>query len=178
MRLPWLIMGVTALILNLIAHYVFQIAMGLAPCEYCVYVRFSMFCIFFGCVIVAILPRNQLWRVIFGWGLAGYGIIQGAIWNFKLANILNVFEQLERGVDFFSLNAGTMQCSMFPGFPLGIPLDIWFPSWFSPTGGCGPIDWTFLGMNMPQSLFIFYGIYLIALVLIVISDISSSIKHR
>ncbi|MFT7002910.1 MAG: disulfide bond formation protein DsbB, partial [Sulfurimonas sp.] len=28
-------------------------------------------------------------------------------------------------------------CSAEPSFPLGLPLDSWFPAWFNPTGDCG-----------------------------------------
>lgn len=176
MFLPWMIMGSTAFILNLIAHHIFQNAMGLPPCEYCVYIRFSMFCIFFGCVLCAIYPRGIVFRVVFGYILNGYGIIQGAIWNMKLANIEWTLAKIEAGGDFFALGAASSLCSLTPKFPFGLQLDKCCPGWFLPTGGCGAIDWDFMGFGMAECLFIFYGLYLLIFVLIVVSGVYGGLK--
>lgn len=174
-RLSWIIMGVCALCLNIIAHYVFQLYMGLNACELCDYIRFAMFCIFFASIITAISPSNIILRILFGYILNGYGIFQGFIWNIKLEKNHIFMQKLSENMDFFQAGGKDAGCSLTPHYPLGLPLDSWFPSWFSPQGICGQTNWGFLGFNMPECLFIFYAIYISAFIIMILSFIKYKI---
>ena len=177
-RAPWLLMAFAALILNLLAHYVFQLHRGLAACELCVYIRFAMFAVVFGAGLCAIKPDNIILRLLFGYLLTGYGIIQGLIWNIRLERIHITLDKLKDGGDFFALGAASQLCSSEPHYPLGLAFHKWFPSWFNPEGGCGEVNWSLLGFNMPECLFVFYAIYTLAFILMILSFIKFGIPKK
>ena len=41
MRWPWILMAAVCVLLVLVAHYMFQVWLYMAPCEQCVYIRFG-----------------------------------------------------------------------------------------------------------------------------------------
>ena len=171
-RPVWLIMAFTALFLELLAWLVFQEIQGYEACELCVYIRFSMLVIFAGGMIAAIRPKSLIFRAI-AYVVCGYGIIKGWIWDIKLQMEHIMLDKLESGMDFFAAGGGRGGCSMEPVFPFGLPLNEWFPSNFQPTGVCGADGWSMLGFNMSECLFLFYGIYTIALILGIIATVNS-----
>ncbi|MFV0480680.1 MAG: protein-disulfide oxidoreductase DsbI [Campylobacteraceae bacterium] len=128
MRFLWLVMAFVSLALILVAHSIFQHYVYMAPCEQCVYIRFAFFCMFFGGIITAINPKNIALKVI-GYVLAFWGIIQGIGYSIKL----NAVHKAVHSDDPF----GVQGCSAEPTFPFNLPLDVWFPDWFNPTGDCG-----------------------------------------
>lgn len=159
----WLLSAITALIMNLIAHYVFQGYLDMAPCEKCVYIRYAMFMIVIAGVIAALNPRLLLLRLT-GYLLSLYGAIFGAIWSWQLVDNYRITEKMSQVTDPFAAGLNLEPCSAFPTFHFGLPLDSWFPSWFAPTGSCGSDDWSFLGLNMGSWTLIVFIVY-IALIL-------------
>lgn len=127
-RFLWLLMAGTALGLVLVAHNLFQHYVHMLPCEQCVYIRFAFFCMFFGGFIASINPKQIILKIL-GYILGFWGIILGIGFSWKL----NIIHHAAHGDDPF----GVQGCSTSPNFPLGLPLDKWFPDWFLPTGDCG-----------------------------------------
>lgn len=127
-RFLWLLMVAVCLALVLVAHYVFQEYGYMKPCEQCVYIRYAFLVMALGGIIAAINPKNIVLRGI-GYVLAFYGTIRGIMFSIKLDKI----HEAAHGDDPF----GVQGCSAVPSFDFGLPLHVWFPSLFNPTGDCG-----------------------------------------
>ena len=166
LRMPWFIMSMAALVMILTAMGYFQWYLELDPCELCVYIRFSQFCILFGGLIIMIKPTNVVLKLI-GLALAWYGIIQGMMWSIELEQLHIAGQAMEAalmdGGDLFAMGGGAASCGTDPQFPLGLPLDEWFPYEFKPTGICGEDGWLMFGLNMAEYCIISYALYGIAL---------------
>lgn len=168
MRWWWTVSALVALSMNLIAHYFFQGFMEMDPCEKCVYTRYAMFCIVFGGLIAAINPKAPFLRII-GYVLTLYGAIFGAIWSWELIDSYHLMKALENGADPFAAGLGVASCSTEAVFHFGLPLDIWFPGWFAPTGVCGADEWSFLGLDMGSWTLIIFGVYFVLVILSLIA---------
>ncbi len=163
----WLLIGFCGLGLELFSWAFFQSFLGLKPCELCVYIRFSMLVIFLGGIVGALNPRFFINKLI-GYGLLFWGIIQGLKWDISLA-IENI---KARDPDNISLCSQTVV-----NFPLGLPLDRWFPAHFFPQEICGKDSgWSFLGLDMAQWLFFVYGAFLAISFLMVFAYLLSFFK--
>ncbi len=127
-RFLWLLMAFTGLVLELVAQLFFQNYLYMPPCEQCVYIRFSMFCMAIAGFVAAINPKILALK-IFGYALAFYGIIKGIGFSIMLNAIHN---SIHSGNIF-----GMTGCSLVPTYPLNLPLHEWFPATFLPTGDCG-----------------------------------------
>jgi len=127
-RFPWLLLAAVSLGMLVLAHAVFQVWLFMQPCEHCVYIRFAFFSLVLGGGLGAIAPRNPIFKVL-GYLVAFYGAVKGIGYSLKL----NTIHQVLRSDEPF----GVQGCSSQPVFPLGLPLDGWFPDWFKPTGDCG-----------------------------------------
>ncbi|TWO19585.1 protein-disulfide oxidoreductase DsbI [Campylobacter hyointestinalis] len=127
-RAIWIIMVVAMGGLVVVAHSLFQNYIYMAPCEQCVYIRFSMLVMALGGVIAAINPKNIILKII-GYIFGFYGAIIGMMYSLKLNSIHNAVHS----EDPF----GVQGCSFEPSFPFGLRLDIWVPGLFKPTGDCG-----------------------------------------
>lgn len=127
-RALWLVMAFTGLILEQIAYQVFQKWLFMPPCEQCVYIRFSMVCLFIAGILGAIKPKVTILKLL-AYLIAFYGTIKGLIFSYKLRAI----HAAVHGDDPF----GVQGCSAVPTFPFNLPLHEWFPSTFLPTGDCG-----------------------------------------
>ncbi len=130
-RAPWAWIGVAMLALVLIAHYVFQDWLFMAPCEQCVYIRYGNLVMALGALIAMINP-NALWAKVAGYIITIYGLIYTYICSWKLMAIHDAIHSDDPMAMF-----GLQGCSMDPVFPFGLPLDRWAPAWFKPTGDCG-----------------------------------------
>ncbi|QIZ78150.1 disulfide bond formation protein B [Ferrimonas lipolytica] len=165
-RWLWLVMSGAALFLILSAMGYFQWFLEMDPCEKCVYIRYSQFCILFAGLIIAIKPSNNVLKVI-GLLLAWYGVVQGMAWSIQLNDIHHAAHELDdvlsSGGDLFAAGGGAGSCSTDPKFPLGLPLHEWFPYEFQPSGICGEDDWSLLGLNMAEYCIIAYSIFGICL---------------
>jgi disulfide bond formation protein DsbB len=127
-RFLWLLMAGASIFLVIVAHSLFQNYVFMKPCEQCVYIRFAFLCMAIGGLIAAINPQNSVLKII-GYIFGFWGIIQGIMYS----NKLNLIHHAAHSDDPF----GVQGCSAEPSFPLGLPLDVWAPDWFKPTGDCG-----------------------------------------
>ncbi|MDP5028919.1 MAG: disulfide bond formation protein DsbB [Paraglaciecola sp.] len=153
--LAWVLLFSSALLLELTALY-FQYAMNLQPCIMCIYQRTAVFGILFS-ALIPLLHNNILTR------LAGYiGVGVSAIWGLLIA-IEHVDLQTSKSI--FSI------CEIVPNFPSWAPLHEWLPNIFAATGDCGDINWSFLGMSMPQWMIVVFAIYSALLVLVLLSKL-------
>jgi len=195
-RFLWLLMAGMSLFMVILAHSVFQHWLYMKPCEQCVYIRFAFFAMVIGGILVAINPKNAVFRVL-GYIFAIYGCIKGLLWSVKL----NKIHFVAHSDDPF----GVQGCSTEPTFPFGLPLDRWAPDWFKPTGDCGfdnPIvpdgavlsgmqqwlvdfyrDGWYLWppshfMNMAQCTAILFGVVLLVLMVCAVAWIMQSIRNR
>ncbi|GGA77943.1 disulfide bond formation protein B [Neiella marina] len=146
-RWSWLLLAVSALVLDLVALY-FQHVMLLEPCVKCIHERVAMFGIMFAGIIGMLNPKSIYLRVA-GYGLWLYSAIEGlriAISHVKL--------------QFPSDNPFIDSCGMDPEFPSWAPLDYWLPEIFMPRGMCDEVQWEFLGYTMPQWLVVCFSVYI------------------
>lgn len=127
-RFLWILMSVVCITLVVVAHSFFQEFAYMAPCEQCVYIRYAFLVMALGGIIATIKPNNVALKII-GYVLAFYGTIRGMMFSYKL----NAIHHAAHGDDPF----GVQGCSAVPSFDFGLPLHIWFPGLFNPTGDCG-----------------------------------------
>ena len=127
-RILWIAMIVIALLLEQTAYQVFQKWLFMKPCEQCVYIRFSMFCLIIAGVIGAVLPGNGAVKIAASI-IAIYGAVKGI--GFSLA-LYRIHTAMLSDNPF-----GVQGCSYTPAFPFHLPLHRWFPATFLPTGDCG-----------------------------------------
>jgi disulfide bond formation protein DsbB len=130
-RTPWAIMAVVMIGLVLIAHYVFQEWLHMAPCEQCVYIRYGNLVMALGGLIALINPKN-LWVKICAYAVSIYGLIFTVICSVKLIKIHDAVHSNDPSAMF-----GIQGCSTDARYPFNLPLADWAPGWFKPTGDCG-----------------------------------------
>lgn len=130
-RVPWGIMMVTMVGLVLIAHYVFQDWLYMAPCEQCVYIRYGNLVMALGGLIALINPKSVILKIC-AYLVSLYGLIFTMICSWKLIRIHAAVHSDDPSAMF-----GIQGCSTDPSFPFSLPLAKWAPSWFKPTGDCG-----------------------------------------
>lgn len=130
-RFIWLVMFVSMLGMVLLAHGFFQNYLYMAPCEQCVYIRFSMLVMALGGLLAAINPKNLILKIS-GYILGFYGAIIGIKYSTKLQGI----HAAVNSDDPFAM-LGMQGCSLTPNFPFNLPLAKLAPDWFQPTGDCG-----------------------------------------
>lgn len=179
-RVLWAVMLFAAVFLLLSAMGYFQVFLGMAPCELCVYIRFSQCCIVIAGAIILINPRNHILKAI-GVVLALYAVAQGMDWSIKLMHIHDAAHLVvDESMDFFAEagSAAGSACSTEPRFPLGLPLDKWLPFEFAPTGGCGEDDWSLLGMNMAHYCIIAYTVFAIGLTAAIVGWLAVLLGHK
>ena len=130
-REPWILFGVTSIILVLLAHYLFQGWLYMLPCEQCVYIRYGNIVMAIGAFLITINPKQALLKIA-GIGVFLYGLIYTMICSWKLMGIHDAVHSDDPMAMF-----GMQGCSTEPHFPFGLPLEKWAPDWFQPTGDCG-----------------------------------------
>lgn len=145
-RWPWLLLGSSALILELVALY-FQYGMGLEPCVMCIYQRTAMLGVAVAGYIGAVAPQQVIVRFI-----AYVAWLVAAIWGLLIA-----YEHVQmQNPDNFLL---AMSCDIYPNFPAWFAIHQWFPAIFEARGTCDSIDWQFLGLSMPSWMVVSFAIY-------------------
>lgn len=130
-RAPWAWIAIAMVGLVLVAHYVFQDWLYMAPCEQCVYIRYGNLVMALGACIAMINPK-AVWAKVTGYVIAFYGLIYTYICSWKLMGIHDAVHSEDPMAMF-----GMQGCSTDPVFHFGLPLDKWAPAWFKPTGDCG-----------------------------------------
>ncbi|CRY11732.1 disulfide bond formation protein DsbB [Yersinia enterocolitica] len=153
-RGAWLLMALTALVLELIALY-FQHVMLLQPCVMCIYERAALFGILGASLLGAIAPKSPLrYLAIFIWIYSAWEGVQLA-WTHTM---------LQLHPSPFTT------CDFFVSFPSWLPLDKWFPAVFVASGDCAVKQWEFLSLEMPQWLVGIFAAYLFIAILVLISQ--------
>ena len=135
-RGAWFLLAAGVAVLELTA-LCFQLFLGQKPCVLCVYQRAALAALIISALIGAIAPKTPLRFVaILGW-------LWAAAKTFSLA-----WEQtqLQLHPPLFAT------CDFLPKFPQWLPLNHWFPTFFTPTGNCTDKSWEFLSLTMPQWL--------------------------
>ncbi|MCG8707670.1 disulfide bond formation protein DsbB [Brenneria sp. 4F2] len=153
-RGAWLLMALTALILELVALY-FQHVMLLKPCVLCIYQRCALFGVMGAGLLGAIAPA----------GLLRYPAI--ALW------IYSAFEGLRLAWEHTNIQlhpSPFTTCDFFVSFPSWLPLEKWLPAVFNATGDCSVRQWHFLSLEMPQWLVGIFAAYLLVAVLVLIAQ--------
>ncbi len=148
-RLPWLLLAISALLLEAAALY-FQYGLELDPCVLCIYQRAAVMGIFISALIGMSAPRSIVARMI---GYAGWGLAAG--WCLYLALELSGMQ--------LGMVQPSLSCDVNAKFPAWLKLDQWLPTVFQPTGFCGDIQWLFLGLSMPLWMLIIMLLQLIVL---------------
>ncbi len=157
-RWPWLLLGTSALVLELIALY-FQYGMGLEPCVMCIYQRTAVLGVAVAGYIGAVAPQKLIVR------LAAYVLwFVSAIWGLLLA-----YEHVQMQDPQNFLLA--MACDVYPDFPSWFAIHEWFPAVFEARGTCGDIDWQFLGQSMPSWMVVCFAIFTGAAALVLTSSL-------
>lgn len=131
MRWPWALMAAASVALVLVAHYVFQEWLYMAPCEQCVYIRFGFLVAALGGVIAFASPKNIACKLA-GYALGFAGAIYGLKCSLKLSSIHHAIHSDDPEAMF-----GMQGCSTEAHYPFDLPLADWAPGWFQPTGDCG-----------------------------------------
>ena len=142
-RLIWACLFVSACLLLAISHGFFQSYLFMRPCEQCVYIRFAMFCIVFGALLGSLFSRSRA-ACLFAFMMCFYGIalgIQSAL------TLQHIHAMVLEGNPFIAASG----CKKIPVFPFDLPLHVWFPQWFLPTGECG-LDAPMVGRETLDSL--------------------------
>lgn len=142
-RIVWACLLVFACILLAISHGFFQKYLFMRPCEQCVYIRFAIFCIVFGALLGFVFPRSHAAN-LFAFIMCFYGIALGIQVSLTLQHI---HAMVLEGNPFIA----TSGCKKIPVFPFDVPLHVWFPQWFLPTGECG-LDAPMVSKEMLDSL--------------------------
>ena len=86
MRWPWALMAAVCVLLVLVAHYMFQVWLYMAPCEQCVYIRYGFLVMALGGIICLVNPKNIALKIV-GYALAIYGAVYGLMCSVKLEAI-------------------------------------------------------------------------------------------
>lgn len=154
-RPAWILLAFTALCLELSALF-FQYQLNLAPCVLCVYERTAVMGIMVAGIIGALAPELMFLRLLamIIWG-------SSAAWGLQLA--------LEHtGIQLSPSPLNT--CDFAANYPDWAKLDEWLPWLFQPTGFCEDIQWQFMGFTMPQTMIGIYILYLLALLIVGLSQ--------
>lgn len=161
-RLSWLLLAVTALLLELVALY-FQYGMKLEPCVMCIYQRLALFGILMAGLIGMTAPKLTLVRI-----LSALVWVISATWGLKLALTL---VEMQANPSPFST------CSFLPEFPTWMPLHEWFPAVMLPTGMCTDVPWEFLGITMAQWMVVIFCGFLAMWLLFLVPMLTGHHKH-
>ncbi|MDR2349612.1 MAG: disulfide bond formation protein B [Deltaproteobacteria bacterium] len=168
-RLLWVCGGLSALCLELFSYFYFQRHLKLRPCEYCVLIRFSMVVLFSGGMVGAMKPSSLFFK------LPGLAISEiGAVMGLRYSIILENINLDSMDPDYLSV------CSFGKvSFPLGIPMDEYFPGHFLAPGTCGKDTlWSFLDFNMTEWLIPIYIVYALGLLFMFAAWILKTLKDK
>ncbi|MCI5968594.1 disulfide bond formation protein B [Helicobacter sp.] len=127
-RCVWIAFAVFAFLIVAFSHFVLQEYLFLQPCEQCVYIRYAFIVLGLGCCVIALSPRSIFG--LFGIFICAYALARGVLAAFMLKGIQNA---LQSETFVFGLKG----CSLNPKFDFNLPLDVWIPTLFAPSGFCG-----------------------------------------
>ncbi|QIZ76736.1 disulfide bond formation protein DsbB [Ferrimonas lipolytica] len=160
-RISWLLLAATAIALFVTALW-FQHYQHLEPCLLCVYIRVAVVGILLAALVGVVSPQQSALRLT---GLAIW--IVSALWGLQQSFVL---VEKQSGQAPTTLFGNT--CDYIPNFPNWMPLHEWLPELFQPRGQCGDEAWQWLGVTMAQWMVIAFSVYLIAALVISISQLA------
>lgn len=153
-RTAWLLLALTALVLELSALY-FQHFLQLLPCVMCIYERVALFGILAAGVIGMIAPRTPLRYLAL------------ILWIYSAVRGL----QLSWQHTMIQLHPSPFNtCDFAVAFPEWLPLDKWVPAVFHASGDCSEIQWQLFNLSMPQWLVVIFAAYLLASLLVLLAQ--------
>ena len=163
-RLPWLLLAFFSSTLVAYALYTQHGPEQLIPCVQCIYQRTAMVGVaLFAWLGLAFAPRHLWlrWVALLGWLTSAIAGAYSAYYHSWIQAAIN---------PLFA------PCQPHPDFPTWAPLHQLLPQVFDAGGLCGEIDWQWLGLSMPQWLFvIFTCLALIAFVVTVLYSLRSQL---
>lgn len=121
----WFFLGILAFLFVAFSHFVLQRYLMLQPCEQCVYIRYAFVVLGFGCLL-----GMFAWFRYIGIGICIYALIKGILAALLLSKI-------QKAMQSETFIFGLKGCSLKPKFDFNLPLDVWIPSLFAPSGFCG-----------------------------------------
>ncbi len=134
-RATWVALLILGVILEGLGLY-FQYGLRLDPCVNCVYER----ALFLSFIIAGLI----------GFMAPGFFITRiTAILIFMAGSIGGVLVAFAHVTEVYGQGFGGA-CKLKADFPQFLKLDELLPWMFRPTGSCGPLDWSFLGLGMPE----------------------------
>jgi protein dithiol:quinone oxidoreductase len=162
-RPAWLLLALSALLLEAAALHFQYGELQLQPCVLCIYERVAVLGILLAGLLGAIAPQLAVirWTAMLLWSAS-------AAWGLLLALQHIGIQQ----------HPTTSSCDFLANFPPWARLDEWFPAMFSPTGFCEEIQWRFLGFSMPQTMVAIYAAYLLALAAVFAAQFASARSGR
>ncbi len=138
-----------------------QHGLGFAPCPLCVLQRMGFVAAAVFAAGALFAGRAQRLRLVFG-VLAILGAIAGggvAVWHSFLV----------------AYPPESMSCGRsFEWFHEDFPLGVWLPKLFRGDGDCFQVDWTLLGLNIPQ----WAAVMFVVLIVLLIAGIAATNKIR
>lgn len=138
-RFAWIMLLLLGIVLEACGLY-FQYELRLPPCVNCVYER-AFYLTFIAAGLIGFLcPSNFLFR-----NLANLTFLGGSMGG--------VFVAFDHLTSVYQTGLGA-SCKLRANFPDFMPLDQWMPWMFSPTASCEPLNWSLLGLSMPEWIFI------------------------
>lgn len=153
-RLAWALLTLGCGVLLAIALF-FQYGPGMAPCVMCVYQRAALLGVMLSAAVGWLAPRHLVFSNL---ALLGWLVAAGKGWLLAKEHI-----------DYQFNPSPFVQCSSIAEFPAWLPLDIWLPALFHPSGDCADASWIWMSLSMPQWLmWIFAGLTALAALFIVV----------
>ncbi len=141
-RWCWIALCLLGIILEGCGLY-FQYGLRFDPCVNCVYERAFYLSFIAAGVLGLLAPQLRLFRL-------------PAILIFLAGSIGGMLTAFAHMAEYSNTGLGA-SCALRANFPSFMPLDEWLPWMFQPTGPCSPIDWSLLGLNMPEWIFISFA---------------------
>lgn len=141
-RWCWIALLLLGVILEGCGLY-FQYGLRLDPCVNCVYERAFYLTFILAGLIGMLAPQLFITRV-------------PAILIFLAGSIGGLVTAFDHMAEYTATGFGA-SCALKADFPDFLPLDTLLPWMFKPTASCGPLDWSLLGLNMPEWIFISFA---------------------
>ena len=141
-RLSWVALLILGIVLECCGLY-FQYGLRLDPCVNCVYERAFYLSFILAGLIGFLSPSFILTRL-----LAILIFLAGSVGGTLIA-FAHVTESYQTGFG--------ATCKLTASFPSLLKLDELLPWMFKPTAACGPLDWSLLGLSMPEWVFISFA---------------------
>ncbi|RUO33037.1 disulfide bond formation protein B [Aliidiomarina soli] len=166
LRWPWLLLALSASTLVSYALYTQHGPQQLWPCVQCIYQRTAMISVaLFAWFGFFIATRSALarWIALSGWLLSALAGAYSAYYHSWIQSAIN---------PLFA------PCQPHPDFPSWAPLHQWVPQVFDAGGMCGDIDWQWLGLSMPQWLFIIFTTFTVLALIVIAARLLSAARSK